>query len=427
MNDQPLHSEDERLPTVRARLFLLVRSLWKAGILQLPLALEVGDAPALQLLHPLWRRLRIELLGERLLRDVLPAIERQLASAGELQREESGLNPRAPVDWPATWRRALSHPAERSVITRRWERTIDLPENHLAYHALQALAAESSMAAAPAARQEAALLRSLHEHARRRLEQPPWRRFVPGQREAPVREAAKRIRRNLAQRPAYGALLAWWQQWQAWRQPIAGTQSLLDPALEPDWLFELLLLFELVRALARYFPVRQSRALGGDSRAPAFVAHTVHGPLLIFYQSGAMFAAGRSLLEIWGVPDIVLQLPSAIPSYVILDAKNYGPKGHTAAIYKMLGYLYQFGYDPGGSHTFHHVHAGILAFPTDDREGPGLHNWQRDLPRAQAVMSFVLPPLADERFTGLSELVAWLVARLKVSSFGIEPDGFQNP
>ncbi len=105
-----------------------------------------------------------------------------------------------------------------------------------------------------------------------------------------------------------------------------------------------------------------------------------------------MFAAQRSLADIWGVPDIVLQLPGAPPSYVILDAKNYGPSGHTQALYKMLGYLYQFGYDPRGTHAFERIHAGVLAFPTEEREGRALRHWQRDLPSAQAVLSFVLPP-----------------------------------
>ncbi|MDQ4077368.1 MAG: hypothetical protein M3220_14115, partial [Chloroflexota bacterium] len=194
-------------------------------------------------------------------------------------------------------------------------------------------------------------------------------------------------------------------------QPGSGVHSLLDPALEADLLFELLLLFELVAALARHLPVRQSRALAEDSQAPSFVAQTPQGQLLVYYQTGSMFAQQRSLVDIWGVPDIVLQLPGEPPSYVILDAKNYGPSDHTQAIYKMLGYLYQFGYDPTGTHAFDRVLAGILAFPTEEREGKGLRNWQRNLPGAQAVMSFVLPPLSDAEYTGLDDLVSWLLER----------------
>ncbi len=408
----PLQPGDERLPAVRARLFLLVRSLWKAGVLQVPLALGPDDAPALQLLHPLWQRLRVELLGERLLRDVLPAIERHLSSEGEPRREESGLSPHAPVDWPATWRRNLRRPGETVLVLRHWERNFHLPENQLAFHALLSLAQNAEIALRSAlSPAEAAPLRRLRDDAQRHLRQPPWRTFNADGAEAWVSEAETRIRQTLPHRPAYTALLAWWQQWQVWHQPCGGDHPLLDPALEPDLLFELLLLFELVFTLAQHFPVRQSRPLGGDSRAPLFTAETGRGPLLLFYQTGTMFAEQRSLEEIWGIPDIVLQLPGNLSTYVILDAKNFGSNNHTQAIYKMLGYLYQFGYDAAGTHRFERIHAGILAFPTDEREGHALRNWQRHSPDAQAVMSFVLPPLPDERYTGLQAFVDWLVGR----------------
>ncbi len=415
VTSQPLRPDDERLPAVRARLFLLVRSLWKAGVLQLPLSIEGGEPSALHLLHPLWQRLRVELLGEALLRDVLPAIERRLSSEGELRREESSLTPRAPVDWPSTWRRALGQPAGAPLVTRRWERHLALPENRLALHCLRALATDARLAQRSATSPaEAAPLRQLEGRGSRRLQRPPWLHFAADTvHEAELLEATQRIRRDAARQPAYVALLAWWQTWQRWQPPERGSHPLLDPALEADWLFELLLLFELVTALARHLPLRQNRALGGSSRAPLFVASTPRGPLLVFYQSGAMFSQQRSLSDIWGIPDLVLQLPGDAPSYVILDAKNYGPSGHTQAIYKMLGYLYQFGYDPTGSHAFHRVHAGVLAFPTDEREGHALRNWQRDLPGAQAVMSFVLPPLPDGRYTGLDELVAWLLNHVR--------------
>ena len=89
-----LAPNDPRLPAVRARCFLLVRSLWKAGVLRQPLALEPSEAPALRVLAPLWRRLRVELLGAALVETILPPIERQLASAGVLRREEASLPPR---------------------------------------------------------------------------------------------------------------------------------------------------------------------------------------------------------------------------------------------------------------------------------------------------------------------------------------------
>lgn len=421
MSNQPLLPHDDRLPAVRARLFLLVRSLWKAGIVRVPLTLQGGEMfPALQLLHPLWRRLRVELLGEQLLRDVLPVIERQLASEGELIYSPSRLPPRAPIDWPATWRRQVSRPVleEASLTVRHWVRLLELPENLLALVALQALWADlNSTLQQPLSEQEAAPLHALFARTSQRLRRPPWRylahQFPRAREKAFVAEiviaATQRIRERLGTRPAYVALLAWWQQWQQWRQPITGPHSLFDPALEPKWLFELLLLFELVATLARHLPLRQTRALAERSTIPVFTAQTAQGTLAIYYQTGSMFKTQRSLTDIWGIPDIVIRLPNEKPSYVILDAKNYAPKGHTQAIYKMLGYLYQFGYSATGEHHFDQVQAGVLAFSTNEREGNALRHWQRSSPNAQAVMSFVLPPLPDERFTGLDEFVRWLL------------------
>ena len=429
--NQPLHRDDERLPAVRARLFLLVRSLWKAGIVQVPLSVQMSQPPALQLLHPLWQRLRVELLGEQLLRDILPAIERQLVSEGELRREECRLTPNGPVDWPATWRRQFARPVDPPIVTRHWTRILDLPENYLAYQALHALAHDAHRALnasatlqanAPLSPEESAPLRRLRDRSRLRLQRAPWAGFST-QGATHFKDALHLFRRGtshlasrraslLSVRPAYAALLAWWQQWQSWHQPATGPHSLLDPDLEPKWLFELLLLFEVVAALSRYFPIRQSRALAENSCTPAFVAQTPAGALALFYQTGSMFTNQRSLKDIWGVPDMVLALPGHEARYLILDAKNYGPNAHTQAIYKMLGYLYQFGYNGTGKHNFDRILAGVLAFATNEREGCGLRNWQQAAPDAQAVMSFVLPPLPDERFTGLEELVTWLLEQI---------------
>jgi len=430
--NQPLHHGDERLPAVRARLFLLVRSLWKSGVVQVPLALQKGESQALQLLHPLWQRLRVELLGEQLLRDILPAIERHLISEGQLQRKECSLTPNGPVDWPATWRRQIGRPTNSAIITRHWTRSLDLPENHLAYYALKAVAHDAQAALYLSsdthhslALAEHAPLRRLRDQTHLRLQRPPWNKLfakrnehlksnLPLLTQEPAAFLAHRSS-HLSAHPAYIALLAWWQQWQGWQQPATGPHSLLDPELEPKLLFELLLLFEVVAALAYYFPIRQTRALAQSSQQPAFVAQTPTGQLALFYQTGKMFKNQRSLKDIWGIPDIVLRLPGSEPSYLILDAKNYGPNAHTQAIYKMLGYLYQFGYNATGEHYFNKVLAGVLAFSTNEREGYGLRNWQEAAPNAQALMSFVLPPLPDEQFTGLQELIAWLVEQIKAN------------
>jgi hypothetical protein len=74
----------------------------------------------------------------------------------------------------------------------------------------------------------------------------------------------------------------------------------------------------------------------------------------------------------------------------------------------MLGYLYQFGYAPDGEHNFANVLAGTLVFPTEEREGSALKDWQRETAGAQRVLTFVLPPESDPEYSGMADFVTWL-------------------
>lgn len=406
--NEPLSPNDPRLPAVRARLFILIRSLWKAGVLQLPLSLMASDRPALQLLPPLWQRLRMELLAEPFLQDILPPIEQQMASAGRLERRESHLPPHSAVDWAQTWRRTLTPGRDRPIVTRQWQRELDLPENQLALlclHEINApLAGENKLLP-----EERAYLAHLRSRVRDNLQRPPWKGLT-----LPSHPPdSEQIRERVLHRPPYLKLLAWWNQWQAWRQPTEGRSPLPDPHLEPNWLFELLVLFEVVTELARHFPVRQARGLAGNSRTPAFIAKTAQGYIEVYYQSGTPLNPQRSLEALYGIPDIVLRLPGEAARFVIMDAKNFGASGHTQALYKLLGYLYQYGYAADGEHRFEQVLAGVLVFPTEEKEGKGLKNWQKELPGAQSVLGFVLPPLQEISYTGMKEFGEWLKGRIE--------------
>ena len=178
---RPLTPGDPRLPAVRARLFTLVRSLARQGVLALPLAVESGPPTALHLLPALWQRLRVELLGPPLLDQLIPDIERRVASTGErVQRVEHQLSPRASVDWPATWRQSLQRPHLQRVVTRHWARQLDLPENQLAAAALRAVAGEATRAASdlPPGEERHALT-VLHARAERKRHALPWRSIQP--------------------------------------------------------------------------------------------------------------------------------------------------------------------------------------------------------------------------------------------------------
>lgn len=402
----PLTPSDERLPAVRARALTLIRSLWRAGVLRVPThdSHMPGIWPFLpQVLH----LLRVELLGRELLETVLPAVERYLRAGGEWQHEETRLPAGNPVVWPATWQRwHRTLPGDPTVVVRTWQRAFGLPENLLAVLALERVFSSAGHVAAPLRAAGMADTVNIADRVRETQQQPPWCWIeVDGEPAHIVRSAHERIEQLGNRQPAYGQLLAWWHRFHARRTTIQGTVAVENPTVEPDLLYELVILLELVFALSRHYPVRQVRPLAGadaDPTAPLFEASTAAGTLEIYYQTGSMFSAQRRLKDVWGTPDIVVALQQPV-RYVVIDAKNYGPANHSDALYKMMGYLYNFGFP----NSFERISAGVLAFPTVDREGAGLHAWHPD--QEQALFSIVVPPLPSDRFTGMSELIRWIV------------------
>ncbi len=404
MVNEPLTAHDPRLPLVRARVFALVRSLWKAGVIRLPLE-PAPQREAWAFLPLVWRLLQVEMWGKVLAEQVLPGLERALHAGGEWESEDAPLPPTAPPDWPRTGRTYVQRRATpRPVVQRRWRRTFDLPENRLAAWGLDRLVAQARRLGAPLAaagvRDALAVASALADRRRR----PPWC-WVTSPAPAEARRVEQAARNRIAalgsRRPAYRRLWAWWQQWRQWEVQSGGALPAEDPAVEPDRLFELLVLLELVRALGQRGTVRQVRPLAGPATAPLFV---VNGPrrLRVYYQTGAMFRATRRLKEVVGIPDIVIELGEGGP-YVLLDAKNYGPAHHAEALYKMMGYLYNFGYPD----RFEAIRAGALAFSTAEREGTGLYRWSTT-DGGQSLLSFVVPPVPERGFTGMEAFVALL-------------------
>ncbi|HBY93668.1 MAG TPA: hypothetical protein DEP84_06805, partial [Chloroflexi bacterium] len=320
-------------------------------------------------------------------------------------------------------------PQPQTLITRRWWRELDLPENRLVALALASLAADARTAQAePLPSAERRMIAAVGQHAVRALASPPWNRFAHDldgwlRSSDSITTAAMAATQGMAgpQRATYTALLGWWQRYHAWRQTALGSTPLITPEAGPDLLFELLVLLELVAALAHRLPVHQARPLAGagaDPMRPLFRAYHTAGELAIFYQTGSMFTQHRRLSAIWGTPDIVIRLPDG--RFVIVDAKNYAAANHAQALYKLMGYLYNFGYNPhflpdrppaeALFQSFERVVGGALVFPSSEREGNDLHAWHDPAAGGQAIYSLVLPPLPDERFRGLTTFATWLLA-----------------
>ena len=89
-----------------------------------------------------------------------------------------------------------------------------------------------------------------------------------------------------------------------------------------------------------------------------------------------------------GTPDVVIRIGGRT---ILGDMKNYAPRNYTQAIYKMLGYLYNFGYP----HRWNEIDAGVLFFPEPSEQHPGFRVLEPRLEvglRHQDIGSLIIPP-----------------------------------
>ncbi|RME11121.1 MAG: hypothetical protein D6802_07565 [Ardenticatenia bacterium] len=409
--NQPLRANDPRLPAVRARLYALLRLALHRRLLDA----AIGVGAPLQtwpFIHTAWHLALLETHLAALVETVLPTLAHALSAESERHRHETD-TPHGHVDWHATLRHRLHAPQSQNVIQRRVLRSFDTPENRFVAFVLdwaEIVARQTAPHLAALGVVEGAHLLNTLRDLRR---QPPWC-WLPASGGALTPQEQARLSAITGRHPAYAALWRWWQQAQRFAQIEDEPHKSRLPEEDPDRLYEVLVLLELVLALSEEVPLVQQRPLfttTPDYTAPTFTAETPHGALHLFYQRSAPLNTYRRLPTVRGLPDIVLQW-AASGRMVLVDAKNYAPGHHSEALYKMLGYFYNFGYPD----RFAAIAGGALAFSTEEREGRGLHAWHTG--EGQALFSLVVPPLPDETYTGLREFVAWVLRATPAPSDG---------
>nr|WP_290670144.1 hypothetical protein [Ardenticatena sp.] len=399
--NQPLRANDPRLPALRARLYTLLRLALRRRVLDTAIGLGTV-AHVWPFLHQVWHLALVETHLAALTERLLPALA-QTFSAESVHHLRETDAPRGHVDWQATLRHRLHAPHSRDVVQRTVHRSFATPENRFVALVLD----WAETVAQHVAPHLAALgipqgVHLLHELRTLRT-QPPWCWLPVGGALSPQEQA--RLAEIVARQPAYAALWQWWQRAHQMAHLEDADQITRFPNEDPDRLYEVLVLLELVLALSEQVPIAQQRPLFEEApayAAPTFSALTSAGLLHLFYQRSAPLKAYRRLPAVRGLPDIVLQWDES-GRLMLLDAKNYAPGHHSEALYKMLGYFYNFGYPD----HFEKIAGGALAFSTEEREGRGLCAWHEGT--GQALFSFVVPPLPDDAYTGMHEFVAWVM------------------
>jgi hypothetical protein len=412
---RPLHGPEARRRAQQRTLYLAASLVRRGFTPDLPRG-EAGAAPQIRYLDRYVRLVRLLTHGERLFGEILPRIRNRLSFTPERYTEARPFQARGPVNWPATlrgaWMRGETNPTV--LVSRRPTREYATPENQLAALTVVAVRRDAAwllrelgdrldpaedaqlhrlvMRAERTRRvpQLAALMDQLPAELVNDPEGPEARRL-----ELDTYERARYRPRTMT---AYLDLVAWREAWRSWLTDAA--RALRNtPIWEVDdnELYEFVVLFELANAFAeRSWRAVQRRAAGGGAR-PLFRFRLDDGrELELWYQT----SHGLSTYHpVRGTPDVVIRIGGRT---ILGDMKNYAPRNYTQAIYKMLGYLYNFGYPD----RWHEIDAGVLFFPEPSEQHPGFRLLEPRIALSpgrsrQEIGSLIIPPAG---LTSLAEL-----------------------
>ncbi len=224
-----------------------------------------SEMPQIPLLQQYDRYIRLALLSDELLDDIMPRIRRQLA----LQTDHARLLEEAPTRGAIDWQRTALHAlrdtpglAPTRFATRLRQRSTTTPENLLtvalllAYRGELRRAQQEEMGDEALSEQERLLLAGADERAERELAAPYARDLVEAASRSEIDALIEQVTARLRPGPnPYRDLIDWWQRWQRFTAARGG--EAIHPALASRhedekvdaWLYELWIALELVHFL----------------------------------------------------------------------------------------------------------------------------------------------------------------------------------
>jgi hypothetical protein len=400
---RPLRGPESRHRAQQRTLYLAASLVRRGFTPDLPRG-DAGAAPQLRYLDRYVRLVRLLTHGQRLFDEILPRVRNRLSFTPERYTEARPFQARGPVDWPSTlrgsWSRAEANPTV--LVSRRPTRDYATPENLLTALTVVAVRRDAALLLRELdgrlADIEEAQLRRLVLLADRTRRVPQLAALMDQLPPELVRDPegveARRLEQDTLTRgryrprtmSAYLDLVAWREVWRSWLTDA--TEALVrTPIWEVDdnTLYEFVVLFELAITLAERSRRSVQRRAVGESGRPLFVFELDDGrELELWYQSSHGF---QPYTAVGGIPDVTIRVDGRT---IIGDMKNYAPANYTQAVYKMLGYLYNFGYPD----RWAGIDAGVLFFP----DAGGIHTGfqmlgpARETGAGQRVYSLVVPP-----------------------------------
>jgi hypothetical protein len=418
---RPLQGEQARL-RARQRTLYLAASLLRRGFDPDVGSAALGEHPNLRYLHRFVSLVRLVIHAETLFTEILPAIRDRLTFRADRYVERRPFQARGAVDWAITLREGWTR-AERAptiLVSRRPNRDYATPENVLTALTLATVRADAGRLLHTSSQQldptEVDLLRRVVAASERTARVPQLRtldmaldedlRADPfGVRAAALEtDTLERARHRPRAMGPYRELVEWRRRYRSWLTDAQRSSTRLPYwAADDNQLYEVLVLFELANAFSgRAVRSVQRRAMGSPHR-PVFSFRLPDGrELELWYQSSHGL---NTYTEVRGVPDVIFRIHGRT---ILGDMKNYSVHGYTQAVYKMLGYLYNYGYPDRWSD----IDAGVLFFPSPKvPRFPGFRILD-SVEGLQDVGALIISPGGVAQDAGpLNVFVDWVLAR----------------
>ncbi|GAC1631517.1 MAG: hypothetical protein NVS4B9_23770 [Ktedonobacteraceae bacterium] len=223
--------------------------------------------PQLPLLQQYDRYIRLRMLSNELLDDIMPRIRRQLS----LKTSQARLHEEAPTRGDIDWQRTMEHSNSLSpglpplqFDTRLRQRSMETPENLLtvaillAYRQVLQQAMKERFEDEDLSMQELQILVSADERAERELAAPYARTLMEQARKADIPALAQAVTTHLRPGPSpYRSLIEWWQRFTTFRVGRATSEHLQSLASKRTdekidaWLYELWIALEYIHLFSQ--------------------------------------------------------------------------------------------------------------------------------------------------------------------------------
>jgi hypothetical protein len=223
--------------------------------------------PQIPLLQQYDRYIKLHILSDELLDDILPRIRRQLSLKTSRARLHEEAPTRGDIDWPRTLEQSNSQSPGLPPIqfeTRLRQRSMETPENLLTVAILLAYRQELQQAMKDRFEDEdlSALemqtLTSADERAERELAAPFARSLMQQASKADINALAQAVDAHLRPGPSpYRALIAWWRRFTTFRVGRATSEQLHPFASKRTdeksdaWLYELWIALEYIHLFSQ--------------------------------------------------------------------------------------------------------------------------------------------------------------------------------